>query len=176
MPTLHRLHQVSIIQYIRLRPDYYSNRRWNLSTLLLHVQHLSIHQSVNPSIRQSINPSIHQSVNPSICQSINLSIHQSVNPSIHQSVNPSISEECPYCDTRTLVGDNPARWFCSTTLLNSLVQVRQPGIFVRQQSQSGIFPSNGIPHPKLQTQRHKDTACFISRAYLEYSNSVPRYL
>ena len=118
MPTLHRLHQVSI-QYIRLHPGCCSNRHWNLSTLLLHVQHLSIHQSTNPSIRQS--------VNPSVCQSINLSIHQSVNPSIHQSVNPSISEECPYCDTRTLVGDNPARWFCSTTLLNSLVQVRQPG-------------------------------------------------
>ena len=78
VPTLHRLHQVSI-QYIRLHPGCCSNRHWNLSTLLLHVQHLSIHQSINPPIRQSVNLSIHQSVNPSICQPINPSIRQSIN-------------------------------------------------------------------------------------------------
>jgi hypothetical protein len=95
------------VNTIRLHPDCCSNRHWNLSTLLLHVQH--------PPIRQSANSSICQTVNPSICQTVKLSNCQF-----------NLREECPYCDTRTLVGDNPARWFCSI-LLHSLVQVRRLG-------------------------------------------------
>ena len=111
------------VNTIRLHPDCCSNRHWNLSTLLLHVQH--------PSIRQSANSSICQFVKPSNRQNVNLSNRQSVKSSICQTVNLSnrqfnLREECPYCDTRTLVGDNPARWFCST-LLRSLVQVRRLG-------------------------------------------------
>ena len=124
-PTLHRLHQVSI-QYCTL--TVVSNRHWILSTLLLHVQH--------PSIRQSANSSICQSVKPSNRQTVNLSNRQF-----------NLREECPYCDTRTLVGDNPARWFCSTLSYTPLYRFAGLATFVRQQSQSGNFPSNGISIP-----------------------------
>jgi hypothetical protein len=102
------------------------------------------HQSVNPPIRQSANLSNRQTVKLSICQSVKPSICQTVNLSNRQF---NLREECPYCDTRTLVGDNPARWFCSTLSYTPLYRFASLATFVRQQSQSGNFPSNGISIP-----------------------------
>jgi len=92
------------------------------------------------------------SINPSICQSVNPSICQSVNPSIRQSIN--LREECPYCDTRTLVGDNPARWFRSIhTLLNSLVQVRRLGASRVRNLPIQWNPTSRTTNPETQGYR-----------------------
>lgn len=91
-----------------------------------------------------------QSVNPPNCQTVKLSNCQPVKLSNRQTIN--LREESPYCDARTLVGDNPARWFCSTLSYTPLYRFAGPATFVRQQSQSGNFPSNGISHPELKSR------------------------